>query len=203
MLDCLILGDSLAVGVGQVRPGCTVAAQVGITSGTFLQTLFPTVPKQAARVVISLGVNDDPGMATLDNLRRLRRGLGAGRVTWLLPGLKEGVRSQIRTVAAERGDQLVDTISQVGPDHLHPGRDGYRTIAAWTERGEPGPATPPRRYASGPMLIPMQAANPRPGALPQVQTPGAIYGAWPVTGPFAAIPPRDFAFRAFAGARGN
>lgn len=65
MLDCLILGDSIAVGVGQARPACTTSARVGITSGAFLQALYPAAPKSASDVVISLGVNDD---ATLDTL---------------------------------------------------------------------------------------------------------------------------------------
>lgn len=97
------------------------------------------------------------------------------------------MRRHIRTVAGENGDRLVDTISQAGPDHLHPGADGYRQIAKWTEQGNPSstaraPAAPLRRLA---------------GLPPATPAPGAIYGAWPVTvGPFAAIPPRDYAFRA-------
>lgn len=196
MLECLILGDSLAVGVGQARPACTTSARVGITSAGFLQTLLPTTPKAASRIVISLGVNDDAGADTLANLRRLRGTVNASRVTWLLPGLKEDVRRHVRTVAAEHGDGVVDTKSQVGPDHLHPGKDGYRQIASWTEQPVPVPPAPPRRFADG-SVIPMPSAPRRPVApLPQVQLPGAIYGAWPLSGPFAAIPPRDYAFKA-------
>jgi lysophospholipase L1-like esterase len=213
MLDCLILGDSIAVGVGQAKPGCTTVAQTGIGSGTFLQTLFPAAPKTASHVIISLGVNDDPAAATLTNLRRLRSTVAAGRVTWLLPGLKEEVRRYIRTAAAERGDRVVDTISQVGPDHLHPGRDGYRLIAGWvdgapvglpggTRAGTAAIAPAPSRLASGsmlnPVLVPVPGSNAgSAGLLPQVHTPGSIYGAV-TAGPFAAIPPRDYAYRAFA-----
>ena len=176
MLDCLILGDSLAIGVGQARPACTTAAQSGIGSGGFLQTLFPAAPKQAARVVISLGVNDGSAADTPANLRRLRRGIHADRVTWLLPGLKAKVREAIRTVAAEHGDQVVDTNGEVGPDRLHPGRDGYKRIADRTEQAVTTVAAiPPRR--------------------PSVQTPGAIHGTWAVAGPSAAVLPRTYAFR--------
>jgi len=221
MLDCLILGDSIAVGVGQAKPGCTTVAQTGIGSGTFLQTLFPAAPKTASHVIISLGVNDDPAAATLTNLRRLRSTVAAGRVTWLLPGLKEAVRRHIRTAAAERGDRVVDTLSQVGPDHLHPGRDGYRLIAGWVDGAPVGTpvgapigspaeskagtaAIPPApsRLAAGsllnPVLVPVPGSGARSaGLLPQVHTPGSIYGAV-TSGPFAAIPPRDYAYRAFA-----
>lgn len=220
VLECLILGDSIAVGVAQARPACAVSAQVGITSAGFLHSLFPTATKAAAHVVISLGVNDDAGADTPRNLRRLRQGITASRVTWLLPGLKAAVREHIRTVAAENRDQVVDTVSQVGPDRLHPGRDGYRRIALWTEQGGTPPAATPiaapvaapvaisaaapgalRRLAFGPAIVAMPGSAMRPPVpLPMVQAPGAIYGAWPparsAVSPYAAIPPRDYAFRA-------
>lgn len=202
MLDCLIVGDSIAVGVGQARPGCTVLAQTGITSGTYLQTIYPTVPRAARQVVISLGVNDDPSMATQDNLRRLRRGLASTQVTWLLPGLKDEVRAAIRQVAAENRDRVVDTISQVGPDRLHPGRDGYRMIAEWSLQGG-GPAL--AAAALRPAVIGMAMRPPGVvGGLPRIQTPtslptGRFYPMWPPAATaFAAMPPRDYAYRAFA-----
>jgi lysophospholipase L1-like esterase len=142
LVDCLILGDSIAVGVGQDRPACTTVARVGITSGTFVQTLLPAAPKEARSVVISLGVNDDPSMNTAAALRQMRRGIQAAHVTWLLPGPKEAVRQAIRTVAAEHGDRLVDTSGDLGPDHLHPTGSGYRRLAALTAEGD-GATTPP------------------------------------------------------------
>lgn len=205
MLDCMILGDSIAVGVGQARPDCVTTARTGITSGTYLQTLLPTGGRTASEVVISLGVNDDPSMDTLGNLRRLRARVRADRVTWLLPGLKETVRRHIRTVAAENQDRLVDTIRQVGPDRLHPTGAGYRVIAAWTMDGA-APLPQTRALAMGPMIVPMPASNTafRNNGLPHVQTPSqsaSLYTPWPpASAPFAAIPPRDYAFRAFAAA---
>jgi len=32
MIECLILGDSIAVGIGQMRPECVVQAKSGINS---------------------------------------------------------------------------------------------------------------------------------------------------------------------------
>ena len=201
VLDCLILGDSIAVGIGQARPACTTMAQGGIGSAAFLQTLFPASPKAASRVVISLGVNDLASAATLANLRRLRSGVVSNQVTWLLPGLKEQVRQHIRTVAEEHGDRVVDTISQVGPDHLHPGREGYSRIAAWAEAGA---ATPVPAAAGTRAVVPFQGRSiasaplPQPRSLPE-PTAGAIFT--PVsTGPFAAVPPAR-PFRPFTGLR--
>ena len=203
MIECLILGDSLAVGIGQARPGCETVARSGITSGSYLRTLFPSAPRIARHVVISLGVNDDPGMATPENLRTLRRGLQAMEVVWLLPGLKPGVRATIRAVAADHGDRLLDSMPFAGPDRLHPGTDGYRMLAARFEApgGVPAdgarpapapalpalaalPAAPARRPAGGPGLRPWAA----PAWTPML--PGGVYGAWPPVGSgFAAVPP--------------
>ena len=212
MLDCLILGDSIAAGVGQARPGCVTVAKVGITSGTYMQTLFPTAPKAAETVVISLGVNDDPSMETLATLRKLRRAVQARHVVWLLPGLKDEVRRSIQTVAQEFADRTVDTKSQVGPDHLHPTGAGYRLIASWTEQGAPGGSG--SLYASLPSrpFGPVQTSLTHQvtvGVLPRIVVPGmglrwqpmigagSIYGSWPpANAPFAAIPPRDYAYRA-------
>lgn len=132
MLECLVLGDSIASGVGQARPECETVARVGITSGTYVNELLPLAPHAARTAVISLGVNDDGSVDTIDNLRQVRGALQVSGAVWLLPGLKDNVRAAIRTVAAEFGDRLIDTRSQVGPDHLHPTGAGYRAIAART-----------------------------------------------------------------------
>lgn len=210
MLDCLVLGDSIAVGVGQARPACRTAARVGITSGAWLQTYLPATPLAASNVVISLGVNDDPSMDTPGNLRRLRAGIRAGRVTWLLPGLKPDVRRLVTDVARQFGDRVLDTAGETGPDRLHPSREGYRTIAARVESVLPRltPAPPVHTaYAALPQAVPhtLPPALPqrlpllaplRPGALPRVHVP-SIYAAWPpLAASYAAIPPRDYAFRA-------
>ena len=211
VLDCLILGDSIAVGISKARPARTTTARGGIGSAAFLQTMFPASPKAASRVVISLGVNDDASAATLANLRRLRGGVVSNQVTWLLPGLKETVRQHIRTVAEEHGDRLVDTISQVGPDHLHPGRDGYSRIAGWTETGT-GPSMPAPASSAAPAVVPFQgrsiASAPlplRPAGLPAEPTAGAIFSPVSIspvnTGPFAAVPPAARPFRPFTGLR--
>jgi hypothetical protein len=56
LLECLVLGDSIAVGLGQARPECAVVAVSGITSERYVLTLHAR--PRARTVVISLGVND-------------------------------------------------------------------------------------------------------------------------------------------------
>lgn len=127
MAACLILGDSLAVGLGQNRPDCQTVAVTGVTSTRYVQTLLAA--RAAESAVISLGVNDGDDADTLGNLRRVRQAVTARRVFWLLPGIKPRVRAIIRQVAVEFDDYLVDTKFEAGPDSLHPGRDGYKFLA--------------------------------------------------------------------------
>ncbi len=127
MVPCVILGDSLAVGIGQYRPDCETIAQTGITSGRYVQTLLRGTEGRVA--IISLGVNDADAMNTLANLRVLRRSVRAQRVYWLLPGIKPHIRAVMRQVAVEFNDFLVDTRFEAGPDHLHPSRDGYKFLS--------------------------------------------------------------------------
>lgn len=132
MMPCILIGDSIAVGVGQARPECETVAQVGISSERYVATMLPPGRTKAETAVISLGVNDDASLDTIENLRIVRGRIAAQRVVWLLPGLKENVRAIIRTVAAENGDRTVDTRPQVGRDHLHPNGAGYEVIAGQT-----------------------------------------------------------------------
>ncbi len=132
MLSCMMVGDSIAVGVGQARPECETVAQVGISSSRYIETLLPPGRTEVDIAVISLGVNDDASLDTIDNLRLVRARIAGRTVVWLLPGLKENVRTMIRTVAAENGDRTVDTRPQAGRDHLHPTGAGYEIIASAT-----------------------------------------------------------------------
>ena len=49
MIECLVLGDSIATGVGGARPECVTSARVGITSATYVNDLFPLARTRPAR----------------------------------------------------------------------------------------------------------------------------------------------------------
>jgi lysophospholipase L1-like esterase len=130
LLDCLVLGDSIAVGVGQARPDCQTIAVSGISSDHFVQ-MFPGGP-QAHTAVISLGVNDGDGIATVDNLAKLRSRVVADTIYWLLSGTNEHIRDAVRAVAGRFGDRLIDVSPLAGADHIHPDRTGYARLASET-----------------------------------------------------------------------
>ncbi len=127
MLHCLVMGDSLALGVGQYLPECRTEAQVGISSQRFVDELLS--PQAANLVVISLGVNDGPLAHTVANLRHVRETVHGKRVYWLLPAGHPQARATIRSVARAFGDRLIDTTPEVGADGLHPTDAGYHDLA--------------------------------------------------------------------------
>ena len=144
MLDCIVLGDSIAVGVGQARPECRDVAVSGITSEHYVQ-MFTGAP-QAHTAIISLGVNDGDGIATAENLSRLRGRVVADTVYWLLSGTNEHIRDAVRAIAGRFGDRLIDVLPLAGPDHIHPDRTGYARLAAETHGLGGGSSTQTTAY---------------------------------------------------------
>lgn len=144
MLDCLVLGDSIAVGVGQARPDCQTIAVSGISSDHFVQ-MFPGAP-QARTAVISLGVNDGDGIATADNLAKLRARVAADTIYWLVSGTNQHIRDAVRAIASRFGDRLIDVSPLAGADHIHPDRTGYARLAS--ETGGVAAGTAPNTSAS-------------------------------------------------------
>ena len=128
MLPCLVIGDSIALGVGQTLPECRIEARVGATSRQFVHEFAS--PQLADRVVISLGINDGPSPHTVPNLERLRESVRGRTVYWLLPAHHDYARVAIVTVAARYGDWLIDCTATTGPDGIHPTGAGYRRLGA-------------------------------------------------------------------------
>ena len=133
MIPCVVLGDSIAVGVGQNRPDCDTTARVGITSAAYIQDLLPLAQVDANTAIISLGVNDGPSAGTIDNLRTVRASLRVRQVFWIVPYSREYAREAVEQVAQEHGDRILDLrdySGMIAPDRIHPTGVGYQTIAA-------------------------------------------------------------------------
>jgi lysophospholipase L1-like esterase len=131
MLECLILGDSIAVGTAQFRPDCAVYAKSGINSHNWLNK---NVDKNltAKSVIISLGSNDHSGVNTFQELMAIRQLTDAARVYWILPANKPKVREVVEIIARNFGDTMLP-IPSLSKDGVHPTTNGYKELAVKTK----------------------------------------------------------------------
>ncbi len=108
----------------------------------------------ASTAIISLGVNDGEGMATAENLSRLRGLVSANVVYWLMTGGNPQARQAVRDAAARFGDRLIDAAPLAGPDHVHPNRAGYARLAQETGgRGQSAPLVSAYRDFASPARV--------------------------------------------------
>jgi lysophospholipase L1-like esterase len=136
MLECLILGDSLAVGVGQIRTECATRAKSGINSYDYVNRhlLHTKGDTQAKNVIISLGSNDTEKINTFEELNTLRQLVQADRVYWILPNIKETKRNAVLAVARKYNDHVIDARGvDRSPDAVHPTHNGYKELAKQTK----------------------------------------------------------------------
>ena len=136
MLECLILGDSLAVGVGQVRTECVTFAKSGINSYDYVNRHLwhTTGNNQAKTIIISLGSNDTQKINTFEELDTLRQLVAADRVYWILPNIKETKRKAVLAVARKYNDHVIDARGvDRSPDAVHPTHNGYKELAKQTK----------------------------------------------------------------------
>jgi lysophospholipase L1-like esterase len=131
MIDCLILGDSIAVGTHQYRPDCVAYAKGGINSWQWNRQNADK-KLNANTVIISLGSNDHEGVRTLWELQQLRTKVNAERVFWILPAIKPDVQKMVELVAKDHGD-IVLPIKKLAKDKIHPSWSGYRKLAEETK----------------------------------------------------------------------
>lgn len=135
MIECLIIGDSIAVGVSQVRHECQSIAKSGINSRDWNKNNIHKL-KPASTLIISLGANDYKGIDTEANIRKLRESVSAQRVFWLLPSQKlkpEQVRA-VKFVAVEYGDTVIPRPEKdISNDGVHPTYKGYKVLGDLTK----------------------------------------------------------------------
>lgn len=131
MIDCLIIGDSIAKGISQYKPECHQLAKVGISSATFSDTFLYKVGSVISdNVLISLGSNDGKFVHTYNRIHIIREKIIGKKVFWVLPINNEHARIDIMRIAQEFGDYVIDAKSYpISPDGIHPTSVGYRKIA--------------------------------------------------------------------------
>ena len=138
MLECLIIGDSIAVGTKMFMPECQLQGKGGINSWQFNKMY--TGSFYADTVIISLGSNDHKGVKTYDELFEMRQRVGAKNVFWVLPAGNNpagGVSvEKIQKIVIELSQYYGDTvlpITRLQPDGIHPSWAGYKDIAEKTK----------------------------------------------------------------------
>jgi lysophospholipase L1-like esterase len=132
MLECLILGDSIAVGTHQARPECVAYAKGGWNTWQWNRDYLKN-DLTAKTVIISLGSNDHKGVKTKAELRRIREKVGAtARVFWILPAIKPEIQATVNSMAEEYGDTVLP-IPRLQKDGIHPSWAGYKQLAEKTK----------------------------------------------------------------------
>jgi lysophospholipase L1-like esterase len=133
MIECLIVGDSIGVGVAKERPECVAYVKGGINSHQWLNNNIQNTPLQARHVIISLGSNDHKGVKTEEELRTIRKLTNAQRVFWVMPSDKfPEAQSAIWHIANEYHDTILKT-ERMQKDNVHPSWAGYKEIARASE----------------------------------------------------------------------
>jgi len=131
MLECLIVGDSIAVGTATARPECVAYAKGGINSYQWLNKNIDKTPLIAKTVIISLGSNDHKYVKTESELQAIRELTKADRVFWILPAIKPDIQEIVRKIAAKNGDTVLP-ITRLQTDGVHPSWAGYKELGEKT-----------------------------------------------------------------------
>lgn len=131
MLECLIIGDSIAVGVHQFRPECGVYAKVGINSRDW-NNAYIGKNLNSGVTVISLGSNDHEHIKTSAELNELRQNLNSKNVVWILPSNKQDKRDIVKIIAEKYGDKVL-SVNNLNKDGVHPTTTGYKELANATK----------------------------------------------------------------------
>jgi len=127
MIECLVLGDSIAVGLHQQIPQCESLSKGGWNTAQWNRD-YLKYNLTANTVIISLGSNDHKHIRTQEELEQLRNKVQAGRVFWILPAIKPEIQRIVKVIAALHGDTVVP-IARLQPDGVHPSWAGYKDLA--------------------------------------------------------------------------
>jgi len=131
MLECLIMGDSIAVGTQQFRPECVLVGKGGINSSQFNKNYAQKI-EPAETVIISLGSNDHDGVNSFRELLAMRERVEGKRVFWIMPAIKPHIQEMVKIIAKNFGDTVLP-ITRLQTDKIHPSWAGYKEIAGNTK----------------------------------------------------------------------
>lgn len=129
MLECLIIGDSIAQGISSVRKECTAIVRGGITSRDWNRKYLTKI-EDANTAIISLGTND--WVDTDKQLLLLRQTIKSKKVIWVMPPIKPDVQQIVKALALQYSDTVI-TITELSKDKVHPTAKGYKQLAEKTK----------------------------------------------------------------------
>jgi lysophospholipase L1-like esterase len=136
MLDCMIIGDSIAVGTAMARPDCISYSRGGWNSWQWNKDYLSVASSKPAKtLIISLGANDHKGVKTEQELRKMRSTVKADRVFWIDPGQdrKPIPHDAIVRIAKEYGDIIIPRPKDhMSGDGIHPTGRGYKILGEQT-----------------------------------------------------------------------
>ena len=133
MIDCLILGDSIAVGTQRFYNECAIVGKGGINSWQFNKN-YEGIFKSKV-VIISLGSNDHFGVRTKNELQKVRDRVDpTAKVFWIMPAIKPHVQDIVKLIAEEHDDKII-YINHLQPDKIHPSWNGYKDIVNQVKNG--------------------------------------------------------------------
>ena len=131
MIDCLILGDSIAKGISDIRRECVAYVKSGINSRDWNDRYVESI-KPARSTIISLGSNDYKNLNTEVELVALRTFVNSDRVFWIVPAIKPEKQELVRKIARHFGDTFI-TIPELSKDGVHPTYRGYQQLGTLTK----------------------------------------------------------------------
>ena len=136
MLECLIIGDSIAVGTKMFAPTECVSYSKGGFNTWQWNKRWGTTPLAAKTVVISLSTNDHKGVNTYKELAKVRYRIKSLKVVWIMPPCnakfcKPGVNKTVTEIAKSYGDTIIGT-KFVQPDGIHPSWRGYKQLVKFS-----------------------------------------------------------------------
>lgn len=135
MLECIIMGGSIAVGLSQIRKECSAYVQRGISSSNFVKRFDSKISIPAKVVIISLGANDYK-INTKEHILAIRKKVKATHIFWLTPdkNKKPDAVKAVEEVAKEFSDTVIPHLepSLMNKDGIYPTTQGYKDLAERT-----------------------------------------------------------------------
>lgn len=132
MIDCMVIGDSIAVGTAMYRPECVSYSRGGWNSWQWNRDYINIASsKSYETVIISLGANDHAGVKTEQELRKMREAIKGKKVFWIDPGKdrKPVPHDAIVRIAKEYGDTVLPRPKDhMSADGIHPTGRGYKIL---------------------------------------------------------------------------